>query len=271
MTRNTIRIILLFLMITFSQTSFAAGCDTLKPGQAAFFQHSKFEGTCVVRNMGNYANAKAIGIGNDKISSIRMAPGTQVRLCSDSNFRGRCETYTTSMASIAKMNDKTSSAIVGKIPPPARTPPAKAQSANCDPKANQVAFFQHANYQGACSIRNVGLYANSKSIGMGNDKISSVKIGSGINVELCSDSNFKGCTSYSKSMPSLGKMNDKTSSARIVRTVPPKSENVPLISTDDCLAYGGIVVGGSDCASGRHCILNNVNACTSNVKATTKD
>jgi hypothetical protein len=72
-------------------------------------------------------------------------------------------------------------------------------------------------------------------------------------------------------MPSLGKMNDKTSSARIVRTVPPKSENVPLISTDDCLAYGGIVVGGSDCASGRHCILNNVNACTSNVKATTKD
>jgi hypothetical protein len=107
-------LIFTFLIIAFSQVSLAAGCDTLKPGQAAFFQHGKFKGTCVVRNTGRYSNAKAIGIGNDRISSIKMGSGTQVRLCIHNNFKGRCETYTTNMASIGNMNDKTSSTIIVK-------------------------------------------------------------------------------------------------------------------------------------------------------------
>ena len=237
---RVLRIIFTFLIIAFSQVGFAAGCDTLKPGQAAFYQHGGYKGACVVRNVGNYANASAIGIGNDKISSIRMARGTQVRLCSDSNFRGRCETYTTSMASIAKMNDKTSSAIVGKIPPPARrpparTPPAKAQSASCNPKANQVAFFQHAKYQGTCTVRNAGRYANAQSIGIGNDKISSVKIGYGTQVSLCNDNSFKGrCETYTTSMASLGQMNDKTSSAIVAKKPPPSRAPPAGSSSANC-------------------------------------
>ena len=82
---------------------------------------------------------------------------------------------------------------------------------NCVPGLNQVAFFQHAKYKGACVVRKVGRYANAKSIGIGNDKISSVKIGSGTQVVLCKDNNFKGtCKTYAKSMSSIGKMNDKT-------------------------------------------------------------
>jgi hypothetical protein len=97
--------------------AFAGRCDRLKLGQAAFFQHGKYKGTCVVRNMGHYASAKAIGIGNDKISSIKIGRGTQVRLCKDKNYKGGCTTYTKSMASLGKMNDKTSSAIIVRSVP----------------------------------------------------------------------------------------------------------------------------------------------------------
>jgi len=211
-------IIFTFSMIAFSQVSFAGRCDTLKSGQAAFFEHSKYRGTCVVRKPGRYANAKSVGIGNDKISSIKVGSRTQVRLCKDNNFRGGCKTYTRSMSSLGKMNDKTSSAIIGK------TTSTTTASVSCRPRANQVVFFQHAKYRGACSVRNMGRYANAKAIGIGNDKISSIKLGSGSHVVLCKDNNFRGgCKTYTRSMSSLGKMNDKTSSAIIVKTVPQKS------------------------------------------------
>jgi len=115
-------IIFTFSMIAFSQVSLAGRCDTLKPGQAAFFEHSKYRGTCVVRKPGRYANAKSIGIGNDKISSIKVGSRTQVRLCKDNNFRGGCKTYTKSMSSLGRMNDKTSSAIIVKTVPQ-KSPP----------------------------------------------------------------------------------------------------------------------------------------------------
>jgi len=211
-------IIFTFSILVFSQMSFAVRCDALKPGQAAFFEHSKYSGACVVRTLGRYANAKSIGIGNDKISSIKVGSRTQVRLCKDNNFRGGCKTYTRSMSSLGKMNDKTSSAIIGK------TTSTTTASVSCRPRANQVVFFQHAKYQGACSVRNMGRYANAKAIGIGNDKISSIKLGSGSHVVLCKDNNFRGgCKTYTKSMSSLGKMNDKTSSAIIVKTVPQKA------------------------------------------------
>jgi hypothetical protein len=130
-------IIFTFLIIAFSQISFASeeyssACEwgtAAKSGQAAFFQHANYQGTCVIRRVGRYSNAKAMGIGNDKISSMKIGSGTQVSLCNNSNFKGRCKVYTRSMQSLGKMNDKTSSLIVGNIqkPPPARTPPAKAQ------------------------------------------------------------------------------------------------------------------------------------------------
>jgi hypothetical protein len=146
------------------------------------------------------------------------------------------------------MNDKTSSATIARIQARKSPPPSRASSAKCEPKANQVTFFQHANYKGACAVRNTGRYPNSKAIGIGNDKISSIKIGSGSNVNLCKDSNFRGtCKNYTTSMTSLGKMNDQTSSAIISRSVPQKAppyvleqNNTPSSSSTDyhCDEYG---------------------------------
>ena len=120
-----------YSQIVFASDKYSSACElgtAAKSGEVAFFQHVNYKGTCVIRLAGRYSNAKAIGIGNDKISSVKVGAGTQVSLCNHSNFRGQCKVYTKSMASLGKMNDKTSSAIVGKVqkPPPARKPPGKA-------------------------------------------------------------------------------------------------------------------------------------------------
>jgi hypothetical protein len=253
----------LVLTISFSQTSFSSpkmssACDlgtAAKSGQAAFFQHAKYQGACAVRNVGRYSNAKAMGIGNDKISSIKIGPDTQVKLCNDSNFKGGCKTYTRSMTSLGKMNDKTSSATIARIQARKSPPPSRASSAKCEPKANQAVFFQHANYQGACAARNIGRYPNAKAIGIGNDKISSVKIGSSAQVKLCKHSNFMGgCKTYTRSMKSIGNMNDKTSSALI--------ENISATNTQTS-RIDFKLKGETKCRWGS----KDCNRCVNNVKA----
>jgi len=188
-------IIFSFLIIAFSQVSFAGRCDTLKPGQAAFFEHGKYKGACVVRKIGRYSNSRAVGIGNDKISSIKVGSRTQVRLCKDNNFRGGCKTYTRSTPSLGRMNDKTSSAIIDRIIP------TKNTSIRCTPNANQVAVFEDINFKGACAVLGEGNYKNSSEIGVANDTISSVLVGGNYfpNVAIMGykDTNFRSMNFFS--------------------------------------------------------------------------
>lgn len=68
----------------------------------------------------------------------------------------------------------------------------EAQAA-CDYlEPNQVAFFTHANYRGACAIRAIGDYPSSDAIGLPNDSISSIRVGSDAQVVLCKHDNFQG-------------------------------------------------------------------------------
>lgn len=180
-----------FSIIAFSQVSFAGRCDALKSGQVAFFEHGKYKGACVIRGIGRYSNSKGIGIGNDKISSIKIGPGTQVRLCKDNNLKGGCKTYTKSTASLGGMNDKTSSALIEKILP------TKNSSVSCKPNANQVAVFEHVDYKGACSVLGVGNYKNSSQIGVANDTISSVLVGRNVAIVGYKNTNFSSTNFYS--------------------------------------------------------------------------
>ena len=60
----------------------------------------------------------------------------------------------------------------------------------CTPGTKQVAFYEHRNYKGKCSVRGIGQYRTPKEIGMANDSISSVKVGSQVKVALCKDHYF---------------------------------------------------------------------------------
>ena len=66
-----------------------------------------------------------------------------------------------------------------------------AQAA-CDPSPNEVSFFVDAGFKGQCVVKNFGDYANSSAIGLPNDSISSLRVGSNAQVILCKDNNFKG-------------------------------------------------------------------------------
>lgn len=186
-----LRLIFALSIIAFSQVSFAGRCDALKSGQAAFFEHSKYKGACVIRQLGRFSNSRGIGIGNDKISSIKVGPRTQVRLCRDNNFKGGCKTYTNNMASLGGMNDKTSSATIEKIVP------TKNSSVNCKPNANQIAVYEHVRYKGACALLGVGNYKSSSEIGVANDTISSVLVGTNVAVVGYNHTEFRSVNLFS--------------------------------------------------------------------------
>jgi len=64
-----------------------------------------------------------------------------------------------------------------------------ANAAGCEPGPKQVSFFQHNDYKGACSVLGIGQYPNSRAMGVKNDSISSIKIGSQVTVTVCKHSN----------------------------------------------------------------------------------
>ncbi|MFK5977364.1 MAG: beta/gamma crystallin-related protein [Rhizobiaceae bacterium] len=64
-------------------------------------------------------------------------------------------------------------------------PVTNASAAGCEPGPKEVSFFQHPNYEGACSVLGVGKYPNSKAMRIKNDTISSFKVGSQVTVTVC--------------------------------------------------------------------------------------
>ncbi len=87
-------------------------------------------------------------------------------------------------AKALKRNDPYSWKCLGKraIPTP---PSTNASTAICEPGPLEVAFFQHKSYKGKCSVLPIGMYGNSRALRMRNDSISSIKIGSRVNVTVC--------------------------------------------------------------------------------------
>jgi hypothetical protein len=88
-----------------------AGATECEPGdnQASFFLHADFLAPCVVKAMGNYPNAGAIGLGDKQISGIKIGPGAQVCAYDQTDFSGPVQTYTSSTAYLGSNNDKISS------------------------------------------------------------------------------------------------------------------------------------------------------------------
>ena len=105
-----------------------------------------------------------------------------------------------------------------------------AYAAGCDPNDDEVAFFQHGNYGGACSVLGIGTYMNSEKMRMKNDSVSSFVVGKNVQVMVCNHASnvIKGtgwfsdphkCQTFKSSMKSLSDSrvgNDTISSAKIV-------------------------------------------------------
>src|SRR5207253_5955256 len=92
-------------------------------------------------------------------------------------------------------------------------------STTCVPGNNQVAFFQDVNFSGPCEVRGIGDYPTSEAIGLLNDSISSIKVGSAAQTIVCVDSSFHGdCQLFTTSLSSMNNQrigNDQISSAKV--------------------------------------------------------
>lgn len=128
-------------------------------------------------------------VGNDTISSMRLAPGLSARLCSDDPERtvgGTCVTYTGSISSLpSSINDRGSWMEVR----PGTT------------------GFRDANFLGIRQSFSAGVHPVSSFSTLGNDTLTSVQVAEGVSSRICSDdpNNTVGgvCVTFNKSSPQV--------------------------------------------------------------------
>lgn len=220
----------------------ARGTQDCQPasGQVGFFMHDSFVPPCSLRGLGNYPNAAALGLPNvlpnDSISSILLGPGTQTEVYVDDNFSGDGQRFTQSQPHLGDQrigNDRISSARV-----------QRAGETDCNAGPGQVAFFVNDDMVGPCSVRGFGEYPTAQAVGIPNDSMSSVTVGSGAQVVLCVDDDYLGdCQKFTESRGHLGNDkigNDEVSSARVqpLGTVdcPPSANQAAVYMHADFLA-----------------------------------
>lgn len=87
------------------------GTTECAPGnnQVSFFLHAGFLAPCVVKNIGNYANATQIGLDDKGISSIKVGPGALACTYNENDFSGPSQSFTSSSDFLGSDNDLISS------------------------------------------------------------------------------------------------------------------------------------------------------------------
>lgn len=90
---------------------------------------------------------------------------------------------------------------------------------SCNPNADQIALYLDGDYNGQCVVKGVGNYPNPGSIGLANDQITSIKVGSNVKATLCRDDNFSGtCETFlgnDSNLSDNGIGNDQVSSVKV--------------------------------------------------------
>ena len=202
----------LAMVIFLTTTPDAAAQCAPGADEVAFFAHSDFRGRCVIRGVGDYPRATNIGLANDTISSIKVGSNVQALVCEHTAFEGQCELFKGNDPNLGNntiRHDRISSA---KVQP-------RGAPITCSPRSEQVAFFQHSNFHGACAIRNVGSYPRATNIGLANDTISSIKVGSNVQALVCEHAFYAGkCELFTTNDSNLGGNvigHDRISSAKV--------------------------------------------------------
>ncbi|MDW8317828.1 MAG: N-acetylmuramoyl-L-alanine amidase [Anaerolineae bacterium] len=93
--------------------------------------------------------------------------------------------------------------------------------ARCTPNADQTALFVDAGFSGQCVVKGYGEYRNPGAIGLPNDSLSSIVVGSNVQVVLCEHDDYGGvCETFTANDDNLSDNrigNDRVSSLRVER------------------------------------------------------
>jgi hypothetical protein len=158
-----------------------------KSNEVAFYEDQNSKGNCSVRGMGEYPTSQAIGLPNNSISSAKVGSGVQVYICTDIGFGGKCLTFKRNfnlLSRASKVKDNTVSSL--------RVERRVIHTSDCIPSPNQVALFKDNNWVGPCVVLDIGRYRNAGAIGLSNDSISSIQLGSNAKIRVYQHKNFKG-------------------------------------------------------------------------------
>lgn len=157
------------------------------------YADANFQGASKGLDVGRY-NSGDLGIGNDKLTSLRVASGYKVSLFSDGNYSGPRMVCVRDTPYVGpNVNDKISSIIVEPIGTP------------------NVILYEDGNFQGWSAEIGPGSY--NGGFGLANDHISSAIIPSGYRVRMFVDGGFSGAMKdcYSD-QADMGSFNDAVSS-----------------------------------------------------------
>jgi len=176
----------------------------MPPWGAKLYTDSNSSGSSIVLKPGRYASLSSLGFKNDALSSVEVPSGWRVTLYSDGSFGGTVTVLTSSASDLKKqgINDSTSSVVVEESP------------------LGQVVLYKDYRFQGAAQALGPGKYDMSSLTatgGVGNDKVSSIKVPPGWTVILYQDAGFSGTSkTLSADCSSLDDFNDRTSSLIVI-------------------------------------------------------
>jgi hypothetical protein len=139
------------------------------PNEVLVTRDGNFKGTCAVLTPGFYPFPSNLLVGNDSISSIKVGAAVRARAFTDQVSGGAWSVYMpgTRSAGLGDFNDKISSM---------RIEPADRSQTCDDLREGEIALFQHEFLAGDCVVLPGNeSYANPETMGIGNDRISSVR------------------------------------------------------------------------------------------------
>ncbi len=152
--------------------------------EVTFFKKKLFGDPCFTRPVGNRED-KLTGWKNDSISSIRAGSQAQVMYCKNRHLRGNCRVLTAGQEEPnlkgSGLNDRITSFEIyadGTI--------------LCDPGADQVSLYVKKYFLGQCKVLDKGKYLNHVDFGLPNNSVSSVRVGSNVQVCLYRKKNLGG-------------------------------------------------------------------------------
>jgi hypothetical protein len=159
------------------------------------------------------------GVGNDTVDSIRIAPGYKVTLYSDAGYSGSTEVLTTNRRDISLANSVSSIKI-------------ELTQAHLP-----VIVYADAEWSGTAQEFGLGDFGYSDlSAGVGNDKMTSLRIAPGYQVTLYKDAGFNGSTVILTqdivNLKTIG-FNDAASSMKIQSISPVDNTCIAINSLDD--------------------------------------
>lgn len=74
------------------------------PRQVILFEHTNYEGTYRILEIGTYSNPAAMGFGNDTLSSIKVGSDVRVLVGEHDGFNGRTQTFYSNVSSLVDSN-----------------------------------------------------------------------------------------------------------------------------------------------------------------------